>query len=467
MKSETVIDVRSRFACEVHLLQCDSKQKAWDRLSVLWEWSWTSLRAAFPERQIIIRTDGRVRFFVLGSLLQIVMAGSTLLLGAFVVFISIDDVVQSGINVTEHNHLREVQALNDATNAAIHDLEAQQDALAAMIERKEKVESVLRSPSSQPGANSARVTASSQKHKEAAETVPDTGEAVVMGPARVSAVAPQLDPVQPWRESFVRGAIRRFAEFLRGISGVAGAPDQPPHEPQPSPLMVLKARQLMLLRNVARSLDTDSKRFRQALQNIGFAREGFLARAKSPTTDSVGTGDPLSFPESVTDISDLEYLSQLQSAANSLDMLSNVGKQMNAVPWLRPIDVDYGTASGFGVRRDPFTKRLAFHSGLDLSGPRGSPVRATAPGIVIYAGRKGAYGNMIEIDHGYGIRTRYGHLRSTSVPVGAIVERGTPVGSLGSTGRSTGPHVHYEVWYGNSARDPKKFIKAGQILLQE
>jgi murein DD-endopeptidase MepM/ murein hydrolase activator NlpD len=104
---------------------------------------------------------------------------------------------------------------------------------------------------------------------------------------------------------------------------------------------------------------------------------------------------------------------------------------------------------------------------LDLPGPLGSPVHATAPGIVVYAGRRGAYGNAVEIDHGYGIRTRYGHLRSISVHAGASVKRGTVIGSLGSTGRSTGPHVHYEIWYQNSTRDPQKFIAAGEHLLQE
>jgi murein DD-endopeptidase MepM/ murein hydrolase activator NlpD len=189
----------------------------------------------------------------------------------------------------------------------------------------------------------------------------------------------------------------------------------------------------------------------------------FIARANA-AQEQAGRGGPLlSLPAALTDNGDSEYLAQLANAADSLDTLT----RMNAVPWMRPIDADYGTASGFGIRRDPFTKELAFHSGLDLSGPWGSPVRATAPGIVIYAGRKGAYGNTVEIDHGYGIRTRYGHLRSTLVQTGAKVERGTPVGLLGSTGRSTGPHVHYEVWYGNSARDPQKFIKAGQFLLQE
>jgi murein DD-endopeptidase MepM/ murein hydrolase activator NlpD len=291
------------------------------------------------------------------------------------------------------------------------------------------------------------------------------------GSAVRSSAAPQPGVTQPRHESFLRDAVNRFAEFFRREPSVAITVDHPilnQTEPQQSWLAVIKTKQLTLLRKLGQSLETDTKRFRQALQNIGIAPETFIARANAATAEPPGRGGPLlPLPGSLAGIDDREYLVQLANAANSLDTLTNVVKVMNVVPWQRPIDADYGTASGFGVRRDPFTKQLAFHSGLDLSGPRGSPVRATAPGIVIYAGRRGAYGNTVEIDHGYGIRTRYAHLRSILIRTGAMVQRGMSVGSLGSTGRSTGPHVHYEVWYGNSARDPQKFIKAGQFLLQD
>ena len=85
----------------------------------------------------------------------------------------------------------------------------------------------------------------------------------------------------------------------------------------------------------------------------------------------------------------------------------------------------------------------------------------------MFAGPRGAYGNTVEIDHGYGIRTRYGHLSKISVPLGLELERGAIIGKVGSTGRSTGPHVHYEVWYDNAVRDPGKFIKAGRNVRKE
>ena len=118
--------------------------------------------------------------------------------------------------------------------------------------------------------------------------------------------------------------------------------------------------------------------------------------------------------------------------------------------------------SDFGPRVDPFTHHVAFHPGLDFGGPWGAIVTVTAPGTVTFAGPRGGYGNMVEVDHGYGMRTRYGHLSSILVRVGAKVGKGAPVGKLGSTGRSTGPHVHYEVWLADVVRDPSRFIEAGR-----
>jgi murein DD-endopeptidase MepM/ murein hydrolase activator NlpD len=481
-------------AREVNLFQSDDKQTIWSRLGAFRRRSQASLCAAFPERQILIRTDGRVRFFVFGSLHQITMTGFGLLLVAWVACTSINVIVQNWVITTEHSRLRQVQMLYEARNAAIDDFEAQQNALAAIIERNEKVVSALRFGAGHPGANSTRAAAASSE--ESTGSITDSGEPITakeplgrggyanpvpspsparrtepqargaVGPAGRSSAAPQPGTVQPRHESFLHNVVSRFAEFLRQESGAAAVVDDPillQLEPQQIWLAELKEKQLALLRKLGQNLETDTKRFHLALQNIGFAPEMFIVRAHAAEEPSGRGGPLLSLPAALTDNGDSEYLAQLANAADSLDTLT----RMNAVPWMRPIDADTGTASGFGVRRDPFTKELAFHSGLDLSGPWGSPVRATAPGIVIYAGRRGAYGNTVEIDHGYGIRTRYGHLRSTLVQTGAKVERGAPVGLLGSTGRSTGPHVHYEVWYGNSARDPQKFIKAGQFLLQE
>ena len=134
---------------------------------------------------------------------------------------------------------------------------------------------------------------------------------------------------------------------------------------------------------------------------------------------------------------------------------------MIAVPIRKPVTGELDTTSGFGVRIDPFLGRPAMHTGLDFRGTVGEPVRATASGTVTAAGWSGGYGRMVEIDHGNGLSTRYGHLSEIGVSVGQTIKIGQVVGRLGSTGRSTGPHLHYETRIDGEAVDPEKFLRAG------
>jgi len=120
--------------------------------------------------------------------------------------------------------------------------------------------------------------------------------------------------------------------------------------------------------------------------------------------------------------------------------------------------------SRFGNRRDPFLGRLAFHGGIDFRTPTGTPIYATGSGTVIRAGRNGGYGKMVEIDHGNGITTRYAHLSAVEVQKGDHLTMGVRIGKSGSTGRSTGPHLHYEVRRNGKAVDPMRFLKAARKL---
>ena len=120
--------------------------------------------------------------------------------------------------------------------------------------------------------------------------------------------------------------------------------------------------------------------------------------------------------------------------------------------------------SRFGNRRDPFLGRLAFHGGIDFRTPTGTPIFSTGAGIVVHAGRNGGYGKMVEIDHGNGITTRYAHLSAVEVREGDRVTSGDRIGRSGSTGRSTGPHLHYEVRRNGDAIDPMRFLKAANKL---
>ena len=131
------------------------------------------------------------------------------------------------------------------------------------------------------------------------------------------------------------------------------------------------------------------------------------------------------------------------------------------VPLRKPVDGDIDTSSDFGVRIDPFVNRPAMHTGIDFRGDTGEPIRVTAGGTVVSAGWSGGYGRMVEVDHGNGLSTRYGHLSEIDVKIGQSLKAGQPVGRLGSTGRSTGPHLHYETRLDGEAVDPHKFLEAG------
>jgi murein DD-endopeptidase MepM/ murein hydrolase activator NlpD len=136
------------------------------------------------------------------------------------------------------------------------------------------------------------------------------------------------------------------------------------------------------------------------------------------------------------------------------------------VPLRRPLDGDDSTTSNFGMRTDPFTGAAAMHSGMDFRGETGTPIRATGAGKVLRAEVAGGYGNLVELDHGNGLTTRYAHLSAFDVKPDQIVPPGAIIGRLGSTGRSTGPHLHYETRLAGEATNPLKFIEVGTRLSQ-
>ena len=151
---------------------------------------------------------------------------------------------------------------------------------------------------------------------------------------------------------------------------------------------------------------------------------------------------------------------ELRQALKRFDRMQSA---LHAVPLVAPLD-DYDLSSGFGVRRDPITGHKAMHAGLDFTSLVTAKVRATAPGRVVEAGRMGDYGILVAIDHGQGITTRYAHLSRTLVKIGDKVSRGQQIAVMGSTGRSTGRHLHYEVLVKGEAVDPVRFLDAGRSL---
>jgi len=148
-----------------------------------------------------------------------------------------------------------------------------------------------------------------------------------------------------------------------------------------------------------------------------------------------------------------------------MDRLQGLEKLLREMPLVPPVD-DFRVSSRFGRRLDPINGEWGFHGGLDIPGNEGSPVRATAPGKIVFSGKRGRYGVMVEIDHGNGVTTRYGHLLRSLVREGQHVRYRARIGEMGSSGRTTGTHLHYEVRVGGKSRDPMNFIQAGRYVFK-
>ncbi|MFC0207731.1 M23 family metallopeptidase [Chelativorans intermedius] len=185
-----------------------------------------------------------------------------------------------------------------------------------------------------------------------------------------------------------------------------------------------------------------------------------LAEAGIPLADDYGEtnmGGPLIAAE------EADFDDRVQELDEALRRLAALRQTARRVPIANPVP-GAAVTSGFGMRRDPILRRKAYHSGIDFRARQGAPIRATGAGTVVSAGWNGGYGRMVEIDHGDGLTTRYAHLSRILVKPGETVEAGSLVGHAGSSGRSTGPHLHYEVRRDGRAIDPLTFISAGRRI---
>lgn len=186
------------------------------------------------------------------------------------------------------------------------------------------------------------------------------------------------------------------------------------------------------------------------------------AQVPPPTHKADKTPPDLSMNEFQKDLDglavDLDHRADYMNVVETTLMSFKVRAKL--LPTIQPVNVSYN-ASGFGWRTDPFTGRSAFHEGIDFPSPIGTPIVAAAGGVVIAAEYHHDYGNMLEIDHGNDIVTRYAHSSKLLVKIGDIVRRGQHVADIGSTGRSTGAHLHFEVLVRGIHQDPHKFLSAG------
>jgi murein DD-endopeptidase MepM/ murein hydrolase activator NlpD len=216
----------------------------------------------------------------------------------------------------------------------------------------------------------------------------------------------------------------------------------------------VEARQIALLNSAEESMESRLRRMRGVITDLGLD----MAQLESATPK----GGPFVPVKLSADSNPFDrQLSRINITRAQVDRMN---RTLTLVPYRKPVIGEVEFTSGFGVRSDPFLGRPAMHTGLDFRAATGDPVRVTANGKVVSAGWAGGYGRMVEIDHGNGLATRYGHLSEIGVRVGQQVKIGEVIGEVGSTGRSTGPHLHYETRIDGEAVDPQKFLRAGVRL---
>jgi len=219
----------------------------------------------------------------------------------------------------------------------------------------------------------------------------------------------------------------------------------------------VEKRQMAALSSVEDNMESRVRRMRGVFTDLGLDLPQLEA-----ATPVRGVGGPFVPAKLPADAGPFER--QLYRINVTRAQVERLNRTLALVPYRKPVIGEVEFTSGFGVRTDPFLGRPAMHTGLDFRAASGDPVRATANGKVVSAGWSGGYGRMIEIDHGNGLATRYGHLSDIGVKIGDVVKIGQVIGEVGSTGRSTGPHLHYETRIDGEAVDPQKFLRAGVRL---
>ena len=223
----------------------------------------------------------------------------------------------------------------------------------------------------------------------------------------------------------------------------------------------LKDSQKNLLDRMMEKTLSETRRIESLIVITGLKTENLLRRSSGRASGMGGPFIPLEVGKSEA-LSPKAVVEAFDYHMRRLEMLRRI---VRGLPLVSPVDYYY-VSSRFGRRRDPFNKKWARHLGLDLAGNLRAPVLSPAPGKVVFVGWKGRLGRIVVIDHGNGIRTRFGHLRRYYVKRGQRVGYRQKIGQLGNSGRSTGPHVHYEILLDGKPVDPMKFLKAGKNVLK-
>lgn len=429
-------------------------------------------RRVFPHRQFYLRSRGAVQFFEFSPAFQMMVCGAALALvcwavyaSAVVVFkeqiISAKNQRYTGMQTAYETHVTEMQRAYDELSGllvfaeerfqnATRDLETRRKQLTALLTQKQAMDQQRRDVT--------RQTAVMERYSSGAERNTTAGANILVARPYAAEIAPRQNRTQT---SAVQGTIAKIEAEIGNSKGklrqhtVVRRIANLEHR-----LNGIHKQQLSFLRELLRAGNDDIEKYQQMLAITGLDVDQ-LAEQIGPSSrggplESIGAKPKARY--ALAD--DFEIL--FSNVRRRYDRLDRLAHAATRIPLVTPVAHGlYRTTSTFGYRTDPFSGRAAFHAGADLAANYGTPVLATAPGRVVASEWRGGYGLMVEIDHGRGVRTRYGHLQTSLVNVGDVVQVHERIAKMGSSGRSTGPHVHYEVLFNNKQRDPIKFFDAG------
>lgn len=387
---------------------------------------------AFPERQIYHRSGGSVRYVSISPWRQAMMAGAATLIVGWCLFATVAvllrgptvDFQNAGDSRKNARLERELRQAKAGEQTALQLLEKRTEDFSRQIAEAEGRHDTLK-----------RVMASLTGQDTASATALAGDNASML----VKSTIEEGDPRQGYPEA--------IATASNGVAGMRARTDR------------LLTEQADFLNKAEDLAVANSERARGVIRLTGAPAAKVL--------EETGMGGPLVetdaldaslFPGGSNDAFK-QRVYELDARLREARIYDQV---LHTLPLGAPVSVPFRESSGWGYRPDPFTRKTAFHDGADLAAGWGAPIVATAPGTVIYAGMKGGYGRVVEIDHGAGFKTRYGHLNTIAVKNGQKIAIGQKVGTMGSTGRSTGPHLHYEVSFRGKSYDPIKFLRAGQ-----
>ncbi|MEO0388034.1 MAG: DUF5930 domain-containing protein [Pseudomonadota bacterium] len=223
---------------------------------------------------------------------------------------------------------------------------------------------------------------------------------------------------------------------------------------------IASERQAQLVAGLEDAVEMSFKPLEQMFDRSGLDVDNLVRTIRSSYSGFGGSDVPVTI--STRSFDDPELNARFAAVMDGMDKMNMMRIASTKVPYAMPVKAAHRFTSGFGTRRDPKTGGRRAHNGIDLAGPRGTPILSTAEGVVVFAGRQSGFGKMIKIRHEFGFETVYAHLNKIHIKKGQRIARGEHIGDMGTTGRSTGVHLHYEVRIGGRPVNPMTFIKAAK-----